>query len=91
VSSPPDADQDKQRAARRQSIGYQGATEAFVAILICMGVGYWADQRWDTSPTFLLIGVGFGFGAFVLRMLRLARQIEKQSRADAGPPAKNPR
>ncbi len=88
-----DAEQ-RQRTARRQGIAYQGATEAFVAILICMGLGVWADQRFDTSPTFLLIGTGIGFASFVLRLLRLGRQLERFKEgpdAGAGPPAKGSR
>jgi F0F1-type ATP synthase assembly protein I len=92
VSGPPDAEaQEKQRAARRQGIAYQGATEAFVAILLCMGLGYWADSRYGTSPTFVLIGTGIGFGAFILRLVRLGRQIEKlRVQDDASPPTRNP-
>ena len=82
MSGPPDGDaQERQRASRRQGIAYQGATEAFVAILVCMGIGYWVDQRFDTSPTYLLIGTGIGFSAFVLRLVRLGRQMERLSGA----------
>jgi len=93
VTDPPGGDaEQRQRTSRRQGLAYQGATEAFVAILICMGLGYWADHRFDTSPTFLLIGTGIGFASFVLRLLRLGRQIERLSSEDpdagAGPPAK---
>jgi len=93
VTDPPGGDaEQRQRTSRRQGLAYQGATEAFVAILICMGLGYWADHRFDTSPTFLLIGTGIGFAAFVLRLFRLGRQIERLSSEDpdagAGPPAK---
>jgi F0F1-type ATP synthase assembly protein I len=83
----------RQRAARRQGIAYQGAFEAFVAILIAMGIGYYADQRFGTSPRYLLIGTGVGFAAFVLRLVRLGRQIQSLSDASddsAGPPPKDP-
>lgn len=66
----------ERRATRRQGIAYQGAFEAFIAILIAMGIGYWADQRFETSPTFLLIGTAIGFAAFVLRLVRLGRQLQ---------------
>lgn len=95
MTDPPGGDaEQRKRTARRQGLAYQGATEAFVAILVCMGVGYWADQRAGTSPTFLLIGTGIGFTSFVLRLLRLGRQIERLSEdpdAGAGPPAEGPR
>lgn len=85
--------QTRQRAARRQGIAYQGAFEAFVAILIAMGIGYWVDQRFGTSPLYLLIGTAVGFAAFVLRLVRLGRQIQNLSDASddgSGPPAKDP-
>ena len=88
----PSGDGAERRTARRQGIAYQGASEAFVAILIAMGIGYWADRHFGTSPLYLLIGTALGFAAFVLRLFRLGRQIE-QLRGDdeAGPPGKNPR
>lgn len=87
-----DAD-ERRRAARRQGIAYQGAFEAFVAILIGMGIGYWIDQRFGTSPLYLLIGTCVGFASFVLRLVRLGRQIQSLSDAsdDSGPSPKDPR
>lgn len=63
--------------ARRQNLAYQGAFEATVAILICAGAGYWLDGHFDTSPIWLLVGVVVGFASFVLRLLRLGRQLEE--------------
>lgn len=71
---------DRRRRARRQARAYQGAFEAVVAILIAMGIGYWVDGRYDTSPWGLLLGTALGFGSFVMRLLRLGDQLE----ADAG-------
>ncbi len=63
----------RDRAARRQNAAYQGAFEAVFSILIAAGIGYWADQRFETSPRYLLIGVVVGLSSFVLRLLRIAR------------------
>ena len=52
---------------RRQSAAYQAAAESVLAVPVAAGIGYWADGRFDTSPWLLLLGVVFGFGAFVLR------------------------
>jgi F0F1-type ATP synthase assembly protein I len=84
--------QTRQRTARRQGLAYQGAFEAFVAILIGMGIGYWIDEHFGTSPLYLLIGTAVGFAAFVVRLVRLGRQIQNLSDAsnDAGPSAKDP-
>ena len=77
---PEDTEQsDKWRVARRQGLAYQGSVEAVSAILIAAGIGYWADQHFGTSPLYLLIGMVLGFSAFVLRLLRLGRQLQQRA------------
>jgi F0F1-type ATP synthase assembly protein I len=61
---------------RRGLADYQGAFEAVLAIPIAIGVGYWLDGRFDTSPILLLSGAVIGFAAFVLRLVRLGRQLQ---------------
>lgn len=50
-----------------------------MSIPIAIGLGYWADQKLDTSPVFLIVGVMLGFGAFVLRLLRMRALVEEGS------------
>jgi F0F1-type ATP synthase assembly protein I len=66
---------ERRRRARRQGQAYQAAFEAVVAILIAAGIGYWVDERYGISPWGLLVGTALGFGSFVLRLLRLGRQL----------------
>lgn len=44
--------------------------------------GYWIDQRFETDPWGTLIGLGlgilFGFGYFVLEMVRLVQEGQKK-------------
>ena len=54
---------------------YEGAFEAVGAILIATLLGYWFDQHYETTPAGLLVGAGIGFAAFVLRLVRLGRQL----------------
>jgi F0F1-type ATP synthase assembly protein I len=76
---PEDTEQsDRWRAARRQGLAYQGGVEAVFAMLIATGLGYWVDQRFGTLPLYLLIGMAIGFSAFVLRLLRLGRQLQER-------------
>lgn len=75
---------ERERTARRQNAAYQGAFEAVTAILIASGIGYWADEHFDTSPRYLLIGVVVGFASFVLRLLRLGRLIQEPPPDDTG-------
>ena len=73
----------RQRAARRQGLAYQGAFEAVIAILIATGLGYWIDTSFDTTPYGLLIGAAVGFGSFVLRLLRLGRLLQQVADEEA--------
>ena len=93
MTTPPDRDaEQRQRASRRQGIAYQGATEAFVAILICIGIGYWADRWLQTSPAFLLVGAAVGFASFVLRLVRLGRKLASlDTPEDDANPIRKPR
>lgn len=68
---------EKGLPARRRGLAYQGAVEAVFAILIAGLLGYLADVRFDTSPWFLLTGFAFGFAAFVVRLFRLGRRLQK--------------
>jgi F0F1-type ATP synthase assembly protein I len=86
LTGPTGDDAQRRQAARRQGIAYQGASEAAFAILIAMGIGYWIDRHFETSPLYLLIGTGIGFGAFVLRLVRLGRQMSRLPDDAAGPP-----
>lgn len=72
------------RRTRRQAAAYQGAFEAVFAILIGAGLGYWGDASLGTSPWLLLLGFVLGFGAFVLRLLRLGGRLQE---SESGEPA----
>ena len=57
-------------------MAYEGAFEAVFAILVGAGFGWLADRQFESEPWGLLVGLVIGFGAFVLRMVRLARQLQ---------------
>ena len=67
---------DKLRV-RRGGLAYQGAFESVFAILIGVGCGYWADASFETAPWGLMTGLLLGFSAFVLRLVRLTRQLQE--------------
>ena len=66
---------------RRSGAAYQGALESVFSILIGVGLGYWADHSFGTSPLYLLIGLALGFGAFILRLVRLGRRLQSTDSA----------
>jgi F0F1-type ATP synthase assembly protein I len=72
-----DQESEQQRAKRRQGLAYQGAFEAVFAVLIAAGIGLWADDHFGTSPRYLLLGTAIGFATFVLRLVRLGRQLNQ--------------
>ena len=67
---------------------YEGAFEAVGAILIATLLGYWFDQHYETTPAGVLVGAGIGFAAFVLRLVRLGKQLhgDVDARAAAAEP-----
>jgi F0F1-type ATP synthase assembly protein I len=65
----------QEQSAKREGAAYQGALEAVFAILIAGGIGYWADGYFGMSPWLLILGFVIGFGSFVLRLLRMGRQL----------------
>jgi F0F1-type ATP synthase assembly protein I len=72
-TSPGKGDPTRKRQAAQ---AYQGAFEAVFAILIGAGLGYLVDDRFGTSPLYLFVGIAIGFGAFVLRLVRLGRALQ---------------
>lgn len=65
---------------------YEGAFEAVGAILIATLLGYWFDQHYETTPAGVLVGAGIGFAAFVLRLVRLGKQLHGDTTSDAAAP-----
>ena len=68
-----------QTGARRLGKAYQGAVEAVLAIVVAAMIGAFADSRFGTSPILLFVGLALGFGTFVLRLVRLLREMEPES------------
>ncbi|MFP8874915.1 MAG: AtpZ/AtpI family protein [Myxococcota bacterium] len=69
-------------SSRNPGSAYQGALEASIALAISLGAGVWADDHFDTSPGFLLAGLGIGFAAFTVRLMRLAGERDETGRDD---------
>jgi F0F1-type ATP synthase assembly protein I len=64
-------DPSTERQRKQQMAAYQGAVEAVFAIVIAVGLGYLADEHFETTPRYILVGVALGLGAFILRVVRM--------------------
>ena len=64
-----------QRGAR----AYTGALEAVLSILVGAGLGWWGDAELGTGPWLLLVGFGFGFATFVVRLSRMRALVEAEA------------
>jgi ATP synthase protein I len=50
--------------ALREAAPYLGIGTSFAAsVLLGVGLGYWLDRRWGTTPWLLLLGSMLGIGA----------------------------
>lgn len=59
--------------------------EAVFSILIAVGLGYWADTYFESSPLWLVVGAVLGFAAFVLRLFRMNELVQRAAEeAEAG-------
>jgi F0F1-type ATP synthase assembly protein I len=56
--------------------------EFIVAFLVPTGLGMWVDARWDLSPWCTVAGAAVGFAAGLYRLVRIAREIQKQDRPE---------
>lgn len=68
------SDSNPKSSPRKGGGAYEGGLQAGLAVVISMGFGIWADSYFESSPVGLFIGLGVGFGAFILRIWRLMKQ-----------------
>jgi F0F1-type ATP synthase assembly protein I len=79
----PDPDRDRNRSARV----YQGAVESVFAIPVGVGFGWLADHQFESAPIGILVGAAIGFAAFVLRLVRLGKDMQAETETAETPPA----
>lgn len=71
---------------RKGGGAYEGGLQAALAVVISAGLGIWADSYFDTSPVGLFLGIGIGFGAFILRIWQLLQaQSSTEQDSEEGP------
>jgi F0F1-type ATP synthase assembly protein I len=65
--------------AQHGARAYAGAFEAVLSILVGAGLGWWGDSALGTGPWLLLVGLGFGFATFIVRLMRLRAVVEAEA------------
>lgn len=63
--------------------------EAVFAIVIAMGLGYWVDTYFESSPWGLVAGAVLGFAAFVMRLLRMNALVQASGEAEETSPQRS--
>ncbi len=61
--------------------------EAVLVIPIAIGIGWWCDRQFDSSPIGLAVGSVLGFAAMLLRVLRMRPSEAELEENAAIPPA----
>jgi F0F1-type ATP synthase assembly protein I len=60
--------------------------EAVFAIPVGVGFGWFADDQFESAPIGILVGAGIGFAAFVLRLVRLTKDVQAETATAETPP-----
>ena len=59
-----------------------GLEFALAEILGC-ALGLWLDKKWDTTPWMLFLGAAGGFTLGMYRIIRFAREMDRQEKIAA--------
>lgn len=66
-------DDGRSSMARGMMWASQISTLGLEVALPALG-GYWLDQRWGTSPIFVIVGVFLGFGISLYSIVKLSQR-----------------
>ena len=75
----PDEQDDSSDSVRKRGRAYQSVMEAVFAIPIGLGLGWLVGGRLGSETAGLLIGLGFGFATFVVRLARMRGMVEREA------------
>lgn len=74
---------------RRRSPYVLAAMDFGYTLLAAVGIfgaaGWWVDNKLQTKPWFLLLGIGLGIALGFNNLVRRMRYLEQSQRADVGP------
>ena len=74
-----DEDRDGRSAVAKGYVLASRATSIGMQMVIPVGLGWWADASWKTTPWFLIVGVVFGFATSLLQLIHLAKESASEN------------
>ena len=75
------ADHRQSAIARGMMLAHR-TTSMTMSLIVPVGAGYWADQRWETTPWLASLGALIGFPLFLMQLVAFA----DSSKASSGSP-----
>ena len=75
----PEEQDDSSESVRKRGKAYQSVMEAVFAIPIGGGLGWFLGGRLGSETVGLLIGLGFGFATFIVRLKRIRGMVEREA------------
>jgi F0F1-type ATP synthase assembly protein I len=75
----PSEQDDSPDSVRKRGKAYQSVMEAVFAIPIGGGIGWFLGGRLGSETVGLLIGLGFGFATFIIRLTRMRGMVEQEA------------
>ena len=51
-----------------------------IGFFVCVGIGYWADQKWQTNFRWTLVGVLFGISLVAYELWKIIRNLNDLSK-----------
>lgn len=80
-----DPDDDRTMAAMALGLAY-AVISASIEMVAPIAVGYWLDNRCNSSPLFVLLGLALGLAAGGWAIVQLTRPRRDRTKISAAPP-----
>jgi len=77
VADKKSAERGTKEAAQGAGVGFRIGIELLAGVLVGAGLGWFADDKLETSPIFMLAGVSVGFAAAMLNVLRVLKNLDQ--------------
>ena len=78
-----DTNDKKEMFASLMTYGTLGL-EMGISLALGLGIGYYLDSRFKTSPVFMIVFVMFGIAAGMKRLYSLWKKVEREDERDHG-------